>query len=58
MADLGPGPHRCGVIAEQLGRTSQSLAPTPARLIAKGMVWSSEHGDTAFIRRTMPNLDS
>lgn len=48
MAELGPGPHRSGDIAETLGRTSQSLAPTRAKLIEKGMVWSPSHGDTAF----------
>jgi len=65
MAQLGPGPHRSGDIAETLGRTSQSLAPTRAKLIEKGMVWSPSHGDTAFtvplfeqfMQRIMPNLE-
>lgn len=54
MATLGPGPHRSGDIAQQLGREVQSLAPTRGNLIRKGMVWSPSHGDTAF---TVPLFD-
>jgi len=54
MADLGPGPHRSGDIAEELARSVQSLGPTRAALIAKGMIWSPTHGDTAF---TVPLFD-
>ncbi|ACO32328.1 MULTISPECIES: ATP-binding protein [Acidobacterium] len=54
MAELGPGPHRSGDIADELGRTVQSLGPTRASLIGKGMVWSPTHGDTAF---TVPLFD-
>jgi hypothetical protein len=54
MADLGPGPHRSGDIADQLGRTVQSLGPTRSNLIRKGMIWSPTHGDTAF---TVPLFD-
>jgi hypothetical protein len=54
MAELGPGPHRSGDIADQLGRTVSSLGPTRANLIAKGMIWSPTHGDTAF---TVPLFD-
>jgi AAA ATPase domain len=65
MAELGPGPHRSGDIAEQLGRTVSSLGPTRSQLIAKGMVWSPSHGDTAFtvplfdefMKRIMPDTD-
>lgn len=65
MAELGPGPHRSGDIAEQLGRTVNSLGPTRASLIAKGMIWSPTHGDTAFtvplfdefMKRIMPGQD-
>ena len=64
MAELGPGPHRSGDIAQRLGREVTSLGPTRAKLIAKGMVWSPTHGDTAFtvplfdayMRRVMPDL--
>jgi len=48
MAELGPGPHRSGNIAAVLGRDVHALAPTRSRLIAKGMIWSPSHGDTAF----------
>lgn len=54
MAELGPGPHRSGNIAERLGKAVSALAPTRASLIAKGMVWSPSHGDTAF---TVPLFD-
>ena len=48
MAELGPGPHRSGDIAEVLDRKVSSLGPVRSKLIAKGMVWSPSHGDTAF----------
>lgn len=54
MADLGAGPHRSGDIAGRLGRTSQSLGPIRSSLITKGMIWSPNHGDTAF---TVPMFD-
>ena len=65
MAQLGPGPHRSGDIAEQLDRKVTSLGPTRNQLIAKGMIWSPNHGDTAFtaplfdefMRRIMPGDD-
>jgi hypothetical protein len=54
MAELGPGPHRSGDIAELLQRAVTSLGPTRGSLINKGMVWSPNHGDTAF---TVPLFD-
>jgi hypothetical protein len=65
MAELGPGPHRSGDIADQLNRGVTSLGPTRSQLIAKGMIWSPSHGDTAFtvplfdefMRRIMPGSD-
>lgn len=54
MAELGAGPHRSGDIAETLERTVTSLAPTRSQLIGKGMIWSPNHGDTAF---TVPLFD-
>jgi hypothetical protein len=54
MAELGPGPHRSGDVAEALGRLVTSLGPVRSQLIAKGMVWSPFHGDTAF---TVPLFD-
>lgn len=65
MADLGPGPHRSGDIADKLGRAVTSLGPTRSKLLSKGMIWSPNHGDTAFtvplfdefMRRIMPGGD-
>lgn len=65
MADLGPGPHRSGDIAQRLRRKVTSLGPIRNNLIAKGMIWSPNHGDTAFtvplfdefMRRIMPGDD-
>ncbi|MDO8794024.1 MAG: ATP-binding protein [Vicinamibacterales bacterium] len=54
MAERGPGPHRSGDIATELGREVTSLGPTRNKLIAKGMIWSPHHGDTAF---TVPLFD-
>ena len=62
MAERGPGPHRSGDVADELGRKVNTLAPTRNQLILKGMVWSPNHGDTAFtvplfdefMRRVMP----
>ncbi len=54
MAELGPGPHRSGDIAEQLRRDVTGLGPTRNQLIGKGMIWSPNHGDTAF---TVPLFD-
>ena len=54
MAALGPGPHRSGDVADELGRKVTSLSPIRSQLIAKGMVWSPSHGDTAF---TVPLFD-
>lgn len=54
MAELGPGPHRSGDIAEMLHRPVTALGPTRNQLIAKGMIWSPSHGDTAF---TVPLFD-
>ena len=54
MAELGPGPHRSGDIADELKRDVTKLGPTRNQLIAKGMIWSPTHGDTAF---TVPLFD-
>jgi AAA ATPase-like protein len=54
MAELGPGPHRSGDIAQVVRREVTKLGPTRAKLIAKGMIWSPSHGDTAF---TVPLFD-
>ncbi len=54
MSEIGAGPHRSGDVANVLGRSVTSLAPTRSHLIAKGMIWSPSHGDTAF---TVPMFD-
>lgn len=54
MAELGPGPHRSGEIAEKMGVKVQSVGPLRANLIGKGMIYSPAHGDTAF---TVPMFD-
>jgi len=54
MAELGPGPHRSGSVADVLGRRAASLGPTRSQLINKGMVWSPSYGDTVF---TVPMFD-
>ncbi len=65
MAELGTGPHRSGSIAVELGRDVKQLGTVRDRLIAKGMIWSPSHGDTAFtvplfdefMKRIMPGAD-
>jgi hypothetical protein len=64
MAELGPGAHRSGDIAERHGKRVTSVAPVRNGLIAKGMIYSPAHGDTAFtvplfdgfMKRIMPEL--
>jgi hypothetical protein len=64
MAELGPGPHRSGDIADTLGVKVESVAPLRSSLIRKGMVYSPQHGDTAFtvplfdqfMKRVMPKM--
>jgi hypothetical protein len=62
MAELGPGPHRSGEIAAELGVAVESVAPRRSSLIQKGTIYSPGRGDTAFtlpmfddfLRRTLP----
>ena len=54
MAELGPGPHRSGDIADTLKIAVQKVGPLRSGLIGKGMIYSPAHGDTAF---TMPLFD-
>ncbi len=64
MGELGPGPHRSGDIAEKLGVLVESSAPLRSGLIRKGMIYSPQHGDTAFtvplfdqyMKRVMPKM--
>lgn len=54
MAELGPGPHRSGDIASVLRVKVETLSPLRSGLIKKGMIFSPQHGDTAF---TVPLFD-
>lgn len=54
MAELGPGPHRSGDIADRLSVTVERAGPLRGGLIGKGMIYSPAHGDTAF---TVPLFD-
>jgi hypothetical protein len=55
MAELGPGPHRSGKVAEILGIKVTSAAPARDSLIRKGMIYNPSHGETAF---TVPMFDA
>ncbi len=65
LADLGEGAKKSGDVAERLGVKVTSIGPTRAKLIAKGMVYGPQHGETAFtvplfdeyMRRVMPGDD-
>lgn len=54
IAELGPGAHRTGDIAEILNVKITSLGPVRAKLINKGMIYSPAHGDLDF---TVPLFD-
>jgi len=54
MAALGPGPHKARTVAEALGRTSAQVAPTRARLIDKGLLYTPGYGLAGF---TVPQFD-
>ncbi len=54
MAQLGHGPYRTGEIASVLKVGVNSLGPTRAKLIKKGMIYSPAYGDLAF---TVPLFD-
>jgi hypothetical protein len=64
MAELGPGPHRSGDIADVRGVKVHSVAPVRSSLIKKGMIYAPAHGDTAFtvplfdefLKRQMPDI--
>lgn len=54
MAEMGPGPHRSGEVADTLGVKVQTVAPVRNELIRKGMIYSPGHGGIAF---TVPLFD-
>jgi hypothetical protein len=65
MAELGPGPHKTGDIANVLQVDASNVGPVRKQLIDKGMVWTQRHGETAFtvplfdafMRRQMPEFE-
>jgi GTPase SAR1 family protein len=65
LADLGEGAKRSGDVADRLGLKVTSIGPTRSKLITKGMIYSPQHGETAFtvplfdeyMRRAMPGDD-
>lgn len=65
LAELGAGTKRSGEIADSLGVKITSVGPVRSKLIAKGMIYSPQHGETAFtvplfddyMRRVMPGDD-
>lgn len=65
MAELGPGPHRTGDVAQALGTESSNVAAVRRKLIEAGMIYSQRHGETAFtvplfdefMKRAMPVLE-
>lgn len=48
MSELGDGPYAVGDIAKAMGRTQSSLGPIRAKVIAKGMAYSIDHGVLDF----------
>lgn len=65
MAEIGTGPYLTSSIADKLGVTLNTLSPTRANLIKKGMIYSPAHGDMdftvplfgEFLLRIIPNFD-
>lgn len=54
MAELGSEPQPARDVASVLGRRSESLGPTRARLIEKGLLYTPGYGLAAF---TVPQFD-
>jgi AAA ATPase domain len=54
MAELGPDEHSAGDVAAVMSRTSEQLGPTRARLIEKGLIYTTGHGRGDF---TVPQFD-
>lgn len=48
MANLGDGPYAMSDIATAMNRTQSSLGPARASIIAKGMVYKTDHGYLDF----------
>lgn len=50
---MGNGPYAVADMAKALGRSLSSIAPMRASIIAKGMIYSTDHGYLDF---TVPLL--
>lgn len=48
MATLGDGPYAMADIAKSMSRSQKSLGPARSTIIAKGMIYSSDHGYLDF----------
>lgn len=48
MAQLGDGPYALADISRQMNRAQKSLGPARASIIAKGMIYSTDHGYLDF----------
>lgn len=65
LAHLGEGAKRSGDVADALNVKVTTIGPTRSKLILKGMIYSPQHGETAFtvplfdeyMRRAMPGDD-
>jgi hypothetical protein len=54
MAELGPEPQKAADVAQVMGRDSSQVAPTRAKLISMGLLYTPRHGYAAF---TAPHFD-
>lgn len=54
MAEAGPDMQRASEVAAVLGKSSQEVGPTRARLISKGLLYTPEYGYAKF---TVPQFD-
>jgi|GEM_PF-1425644 len=64
MAELGPGPHKSGTIAQLLEKETSQLGSVRDGLIQNGMIYSPKYGYSAFtvplfsefLKRTEPQF--
>lgn len=64
MAELGPGPHRSGQVANLLGKKASQCGTVRSKVIAKGMAFGGQYGVVhfsvplfdQFMRRAMPEF--
>ena len=54
MAELGPDAQKAAEVADVLGKTSEQVAPSRARLISKGLLYTPRYGYAKF---TVPQFD-